>query len=143
MLGQVEAAYLAGRRARQRMDQVVALGALRRCEVLDRVRVQHLLGARADHCGAHPLPPALVLDADAIVFATEKPADIGKLEEVPTFGKLGAVKENRAVYTDGTLAGALYFMTPLSLDYALKKLTPQLADAVAGKAPRRMLESAR
>jgi iron complex transport system substrate-binding protein len=80
-----------------------------------------------------------VLDADVIVFATEKPADIAALRKVPTFGKLGAVAEHRAVYTDGTLAGALYFLSPLSLPYALKRLTPQLEAAVAGEAPQRMV----
>ncbi|MBN1529124.1 MAG: ABC transporter substrate-binding protein [Thermoleophilaceae bacterium] len=77
-----------------------------------------------------------VLDADVIVFATEKPEDVDALEKVPTFGELKAVSENRAVYTDGTLAGAVYFMTPTSLRYALRRLTPQLEAAVAGEAPR-------
>lgn len=79
-----------------------------------------------------------VLDADTIVFATEKPADLTALKKVPTFGKLGAVAGKRAIYTDGTLAGAMYFMTPLSLEYVLDELTPQLAVAVAGKAPQRV-----
>jgi iron complex transport system substrate-binding protein len=79
-----------------------------------------------------------VIDADTIVFATEKPADLTALKKVPTFGKLGAVADKRAVYTDGTLAGAMYFMTPLSLEYVLEKLTPQLEAAVAGKAPRKV-----
>jgi iron complex transport system substrate-binding protein len=74
-----------------------------------------------------------VIDADVIVFATETPKDIDKLEQVPTFRALEAVKEHRAVYTDGTLAGAIYFMTPLSLKYVLERLTPQLADAVVGR----------
>jgi iron complex transport system substrate-binding protein len=73
-----------------------------------------------------------------IVFATEKPADIAALRKVPTFGKLGAVAEHRAVYTDGTLAGALYFLSPLSLPHALQRLTPQFEAAVAGEAPQRM-----
>jgi iron complex transport system substrate-binding protein len=80
-----------------------------------------------------------VLDADVIVFATEKPSDVAALRKVPTFGKLAAVAGHRAVYTDGTLAGAMYFMTPLSLRYVLAHLTPQLAAAVAGKAPQRVL----
>jgi iron complex transport system substrate-binding protein len=79
-----------------------------------------------------------VIDADVIVFATEKPADIPALEKVPTFGKLSAVAENRSVYTDGRLAGAIYFMTPLSLQYVVKRLPEQLAAAVAAKAPRRI-----
>jgi iron complex transport system substrate-binding protein len=82
------------------------------------------------------------LDADVIVFATEKPSDITELGKVPTFDHLGAVKEHRAVYTDATLAGALYFMTPLSLEYALDRLAPQLQSALDGKAPRRMVDTA-
>jgi iron complex transport system substrate-binding protein len=82
-----------------------------------------------------------VIDTDVIVFATEKPADVEALEKVPTFGKLRAVAENRAVYTDGTLAGAIYFMTPLSLKWVVERLPDQLALAVAGKAPRKMVST--
>jgi iron complex transport system substrate-binding protein len=81
-----------------------------------------------------------VLDADVIVFATEKQSDIAALKKVPTFNKLGAVAKRRAVYTDPTLAGALYFMTPLSLQYALERLTPQLEATVDGKAPQRIVD---
>ena len=83
-----------------------------------------------------------VLDADVIVFATEKPSDIAALKKVPTFDTLGAVAENRAVYTDGTLAGAIYFESPLSLPYVLERLTPQLEAAVAGEAPQRVIDTA-
>ena len=79
-----------------------------------------------------------VLEADTIVFATEEPGDLTKLKKVPTFGQLDAVADNRAVYTNGTLAGAIYFMTPLSLDYVLEHLTPQLEKAVAGQAQQRV-----
>jgi len=82
-----------------------------------------------------------VLDADVIVFATEKPSDVAALKKVPTFNKLAAVSGRRAVYTDGTLAGALYFISPLSLPYVLERLTPQLEAAVAGKAPQRVLDA--
>jgi iron complex transport system substrate-binding protein len=80
-----------------------------------------------------------VIDADVIVFATEKPSEVPALEKVPTFGKLAAVAEHRSVYTDGTLAGAIYFISPLSLPYVLERLTPQLEAAVAGKAPRKVV----
>jgi iron complex transport system substrate-binding protein len=80
-----------------------------------------------------------VIDADVIVFATEEPSDVAALEKVPTFDKLAAVAEHRAVYTDGTLAGALYFISPLSLPYVLERLTPQLEAAVAGKAPKKVV----
>jgi iron complex transport system substrate-binding protein len=84
-----------------------------------------------------------VLDADAILFATEKPSDVGALEKVPTFTRLKAVAEHRAVFTDGVLTGAAYFMTPLSLPYVLERLTPQLEAAIAGKAPRRIVDTSR
>ena len=80
-----------------------------------------------------------VLDADVMVFATEKPSEVSDLFDVPTFGKLKAVSQNRAVYTDATLAGAMYFISPLSLPYTLEHLTPQLEAAVRGKAPRKVL----
>lgn len=76
-----------------------------------------------------------VIDADVIVFATEEQNNLDKLRAMPTFGSLGAVAKNRAVYTDGTLAGALYFITPKSLMYALDRLTPQLEAAVKGESP--------
>ena len=82
-----------------------------------------------------------VLDADVIVFATEKPSDVAALKKVPTFDTIGAVADNRAVYTDGTLAGAIYFISPLSLPYVLERLTPQLEAAVAGKAPQRVVRA--
>jgi iron complex transport system substrate-binding protein len=82
-----------------------------------------------------------VIDSDVIVFATEKRSDLSAFEKVPTFEKLSAVAENRAVYTDATLAGALYFISPLSLPYVLEHLTPQLEAAVDGRAPRRMVDS--
>lgn len=81
-----------------------------------------------------------VLDADVIVFATEEPSAVADLKRVPTFDKLGAVADHRSVYTDETLAGALYFLSPLSLPYVLERLTPQLEQAVAGQAPRRVVE---
>jgi iron complex transport system substrate-binding protein len=84
-----------------------------------------------------------VLDADVIVFATEQPSDVAALKKVPTFDKLGAVAGNRAVYTDGTLAGAMYFITPLSLPYVLERLAPQLKAAVAGEAPQRVIDTTR
>lgn len=82
-----------------------------------------------------------VLDADVIVFATEKPSDVEALKKVPTFEKLAAVAEHRAVYTDATLAGALYFISPLSLPYVLERLTPQLEAAVDGRAPQKVVDN--
>jgi iron complex transport system substrate-binding protein len=80
-----------------------------------------------------------VIDTDVQIFATERPADVGNLLKIPTLRSLNAVKGHHTLFTDGTLSGAMYFMTPLSLPYVLDHLTPQLAAAVAGKAPRRMV----
>lgn len=79
-----------------------------------------------------------VLDADAIVFATEQPEDITNFLKVPTFTKLDAVAKHRAVFTDATLSGAMYFMTPLAMNYVAEKLPPLLQQALDGKAPREM-----
>ncbi|HWI73154.1 MAG TPA: ABC transporter substrate-binding protein [Baekduia sp.] len=83
-----------------------------------------------------------VLDADVAVFATEEPKAVKELLKVPTFGQLPVVAEHRSVYTDGTLAGAIYFTSPLSLPYVLEHLTPQLEAAVAGQAPQRVTSAA-
>lgn len=83
-----------------------------------------------------------LIDADVVVFATEDQKMFDQLQEFGTIGSLSAVQENRAVYTDGTLAGALYFLTPLSLSYALDRLTPMLEQATAGEAPRAFPEGA-
>lgn len=80
-----------------------------------------------------------VLDSDIALFATEQRRDISALLRIPTFARLAAVRENRAVFTDGTLAGAMYFMTPLSLDYVADRLPPELARAAAGEAPQELV----
>lgn len=77
-----------------------------------------------------------ILNTDVIVFATETADAIDPLLSFGTLADLDAVKGNRAVYTDGTLAGAIYFMTPLSQKYVIDELVPRLVDAVAGEAPR-------
>lgn len=80
-----------------------------------------------------------LLEADALLFATEKPSDVAALDRVPTFRALDGVRENRAVFTDGTLAGAIYFTSPLSLPYVLERLVPQLERALQGRAPHRVV----
>ena len=73
------------------------------------------------------------------MFATEKDADLEALDAMSTFSSLDAVKNNRSVYTNATLSGAIYFMTPLALTYVAEHLTPHLATALAGKAPRELV----
>jgi len=76
-----------------------------------------------------------LIDADVIVFATEDQSMFDELQDFSTVSRLGAVEGGRSVYTDETLAGALYFLTPLSLQYTLNRLTPLLEQAAAGEAP--------
>jgi iron complex transport system substrate-binding protein len=83
-----------------------------------------------------------VLDSDVAVFATEEPKAVKELLKVSTFGKLPVVAQRRAVFTDGTLAGAIYFESPLSLPYVLDHITPLLEDAVAGRSPQRVRSGA-
>lgn len=104
-------------------------------------RVTALAGRRGEQVGisAERLD---VLDSDIAVFATERARDVGALLKVPTFRSLDVVSGNRAVYTDGTLAGATYFMTPLSLRYVVERLPQELARAAAGRAPQQLVGGA-
>lgn len=76
-----------------------------------------------------------VIDADVIVFATESPDAVQEVLDFGTTSSLDAVTGGHAVFTDEVLAGAIYFLTPLSQKYVLEKLVPRLTEAVAGTAP--------
>jgi iron complex transport system substrate-binding protein len=77
-----------------------------------------------------------LIDADVVVFATENADMFDELMDFGTISSLPAVKENRAVYTDEVMAGAVYFSTPLSLEYLLDRLTPMLEKAAASESPK-------
>jgi iron complex transport system substrate-binding protein len=80
-----------------------------------------------------------LLEADVVVFATEEDGAVDRLLDFGTLRSLPAVEQGRAVYTDPVLSGAIYFNTPLSRRYLLEHLTPQLVEAVAGRAPQDMV----
>jgi iron complex transport system substrate-binding protein len=83
-----------------------------------------------------PLEHLLVLDdADVLLWATEGPTDRGALESEPLYMALEEVREGRLVFTDGLLAGAIYFTSPLSLPFVLDHLVPALASTLAGNGP--------
>ena len=68
-----------------------------------------------------PVEQINVLDAaDVLIWGTETDADQAALEKVPGFSSLAAVKAGRSIYTGGTLSGAIYFTSPLSLPYVLE-----------------------
>src|SRR6478735_1272828 len=75
-----------------------------------------------------------LIDADVIVFATESAEQLDELQDFGTVSSLSAVAENRAVYTDDILAGAIYFDSPLAHEYTLERLVPMLERATAGEA---------
>ena len=76
-----------------------------------------------------------LIDADVIVWATEDQDMFDQLQAFSTVPNLSAVSGGHSVYTDEILAGALYFLTPLSLKYVLAELEPKLERAVAGDIP--------
>lgn len=83
-----------------------------------------------------PLEQLLVLDdADVLLWATEGPNDREELEREPLYMALEEVREGRLVFTNGMLAGAIYFTSPLSLPFVLDHLVPALASTLAGDGP--------
>lgn len=74
-----------------------------------------------------------LIDADVALFATETQEGFDALMKFGTVANLNAVKEKRAVFTDATLSGAIYFLTPLSQMYVIEKLVPLLDAAVKGE----------
>jgi iron complex transport system substrate-binding protein len=76
-----------------------------------------------------------LIDADVIVFATESEEGPAEVLDFGTVSSLDAVVNHRAVFTDPVLAGAIYFLTPLSQQYVIDNLVPRLVKAVNGEAP--------
>lgn len=83
-----------------------------------------------------PLEQLSVLDeADVLLWATEGPGDREALEDEPLYQALVPVQEGHLVFTDGVLAGAIYFTSPLSLPFVVEHLVPALASTMAGDGP--------
>lgn len=83
-----------------------------------------------------PLEQLSVLDeADVLLWATEGPGDREALEEEPLYQALVPVQDGHLVFTDGVLAGAIYFTSPLSLPFVVEHLVPALASTMAGDGP--------
>lgn len=76
-----------------------------------------------------------LLEANVVVFASEEAKNVADVLAFGTMANLPAVKEHRTVFTDGTLAGAIYFLTPLSQKYVIQHLVPRLVKALEGKSP--------
>lgn len=75
-----------------------------------------------------------LIDADALTWIVNPPAEQETIEDDPLYRKLDVVSEGRDIFLEVNepLAGALSFSTVLSLPFLLDKLVPQLAAAVDG-----------
>ena len=80
-----------------------------------------------------PIENLGVLNAGRVlIWATEDASARTELEAQPLYRTLTPVQNGNLVFTDATLAGAIYFSSPLSLPYVLDHLVPRLDAALAG-----------
>jgi iron complex transport system substrate-binding protein len=73
------------------------------------------------------------LDTDALVWIVGADDVLASIGALPLRPSTRAFKEGREVVLDATLSGAFSFGSPLSLEFLLAKLVPELALAVDGK----------
>lgn len=72
-----------------------------------------------------------LFEADAVVWLVD-PATAQRIREMPVYRNTRLAREGRSVWVDPVLNGALSFMTPLSIPYALDRLAPLLQGALDG-----------
>jgi iron complex transport system substrate-binding protein len=72
------------------------------------------------------------LDADALVWVIGDPAALDAILGLPTRTSLVAYTEGREIFADVELSGAFSHGSPLSLEYVLERMVPELEAAVDG-----------
>lgn len=72
-----------------------------------------------------------LFDLDAVVWLVD-PQTAAHIRALPVYGHTRLSREGRAIWPEPDLNGALSFMTPLSISYALDRLEPLLRDALDG-----------
>lgn len=72
-----------------------------------------------------------LFDIDAVLWLVD-PATARHIQEMPVYRQTRLARERRSIWADPELTGALSFMSPLSIRYALERLGPLLQGALAG-----------
>jgi iron complex transport system substrate-binding protein len=72
------------------------------------------------------------LDTDVIIWLVGDDLELPTIAGIPTRPSLEAYAEGREIVTDALLGGAFSFGSPLSIEYLLEHLVPELALAVDG-----------
>ena len=73
-----------------------------------------------------------VLDTDVVIWIVGDELSQDAVAALPTRQSLSAFAEGREIITDPLLSGAFSFGSPLSIEYLLENLVPELALAVDG-----------
>lgn len=73
------------------------------------------------------------LDTDVVIWIVGSDTEIAAVKSIALRPSLRAYQEGREIAADALLSGAFSFASPLSIEYVLEKLVPELALAVDGK----------
>lgn len=71
-----------------------------------------------------------LFDIDAVLWLVD-PETAVRIQAMPVYQQTRMARENRAIWADPELTGALSFMSPLSISYALERLVPMLQGALS------------
>lgn len=72
-----------------------------------------------------------LFDLDVLLWLVEPPSRAA-IEALPTWRTTRLAREGRAIWADETMMGAMSFQSPLSIDWALERLTSLLVAAADG-----------
>ena len=75
---------------------------------------------------------ATLLDTDVVVWIVSDDAGVDAVSKIALRPSMRAYQEGRELLASGELSGAFSFGSPLSIEYALEQLVPELALAVDG-----------
>lgn len=70
-----------------------------------------------------------LFDIDAVLWLVD-PVTAQRIQDMPVYRQTRLARENRSIWANAELTGALSFMSPLSIPYALDQLEPLLRRAL-------------